>query len=34
MHAVGEAEEESETIIRTKCRKCGQSEDNLANEAA
>jgi hypothetical protein len=29
MHAVSEADEENETIVSTKCGKCGRSEDDL-----
>jgi hypothetical protein len=34
MHAVGEAEEESETIVSTQCGKCGRSEDDIDDDAA
>lgn len=34
MHAAGEAEEEAEAIVSTKCGKCGRSEDDLEEGAA
>jgi hypothetical protein len=34
MHAVGEADEESESIVSTECGKCGRSEDDLGEDVA
>lgn len=34
MHAVGDADEESEAIVTTQCGKCGRSENDLEHDAA
>jgi hypothetical protein len=34
MHAAGETDEEGETLLVTRCDRCGRSVDDLAEEVA